>query len=322
MVERLVRQGAQVVVVDNGLTGVPPLDNANVKTVLADVRDSGCLDGLLQGVDGVVHLAAIVGDRACDIDPEFTWDTNYLATVNVADACRRAGVRRMVFASTCSNYGVSLGQTADVLSPLRPQSVYAESKLRAEHHLLAAGDEQFSPCILRLATIFGVSARMRFDLVVNVMTARAVTQGRVNVHGGDQWRPFLHVRDAAGLMSSALSSPRRHGAEIYNCGSDDENYRLIEVGHLVASEVGNTHVAVDPGLADPRNYRVDFAMTSAALGYRCKWSLRDGVRELRAAIATGQYGDISSGEFDNYRMTRRYLGIEDELVARDALVVR
>jgi len=197
VVEELVREGAQVVVVDNGLCGTTPSTDPRVQTVIADVRDPLCLDEVIAGVDGVIHLAGIVGDRACDMDHTFTWDTNYLATVYVANACKRAGVRRMVFASTCSNYGWSCGQAADVLSPLRPLSVYAESKVRAEHHLLAARDDEFSPCILRLATIFGVSPRMRFDLVVNVMTAHAVTRGQVQVHGGDQWRPFIHVRDAA-----------------------------------------------------------------------------------------------------------------------------
>jgi len=307
VVEELVRGGAQVVVVDNGLSGAAPSLDPKVETVIADIRDPRCLDELLLGVDGVIHLAGIVGDRACDLDPEFTWDTNYLATVYVANACKQAGVRRMVFASTCSNYGWSFGQAADVLSPLRPLSVYAESKVRAEHHLLAARDDDFAPCILRLATIFGLSPRMRFDLVVNVMTAHAVTRGQVMVHGGGQWRPFIHVRDAAGVMISALTAEPRSHAEIYNCGSDRENYRLLDLGKLVADEVGDAEVLVNPAINDDRNYRVSFDAVSDALGYECTRSVADGVHEVRDAVKSGRYADITDESYDNYQLTRRYL---------------
>jgi nucleoside-diphosphate-sugar epimerase len=318
VVEELVREGAQVVVVDNGLSGTAPSTDPRVHTVIADVRDPLCLDEVIVGVDGVIHLAGIVGDRACDMDHAFTWDTNYLATVYVANACKRAGVRRMVFASTCSNYGWSCGQAADVLSPLRPLSVYAESKVRAEHHLLAARDDEFSPCILRLATIFGVSPRMRFDLVVNVMTAHAVTRGQVLVHGGDQWRPFIHVRDAAGMMISALTAEPRNHAEIYNCGSDRENYRLLDLGLLVAAEVGGVEVLVNPTLDDERDYRVSFDAVSDALGYECGRSVADGVHEVRDALKSGLYPDTTAEIYDDYQLTRRYLGARDIPAPRHA----
>jgi nucleoside-diphosphate-sugar epimerase len=292
-----------------------------VQTVIADLRDPRCLDDVLLGVDGVIHLAGVVGDPACDMDHEFTWDTNYLATVHVANACKRAGVRRMVFASTCSNYGWSLGQAAHVLSPLRPLSVYAESKVRAEHHLLAARDEEFAPCILRLATIFGVSPRMRFDLVVNVMTAHAVTRGQVLVNGGEQWRPFIHVRDAAGMMISALTAEPRNHAEIYNCGCDRENYRLLDLGHLVAAEVGGAEVLVNPALNDDRNYRVSFDGVSDTLGYECTRSVADGVHEVRDALKSGRYPDITADIYDNYRLTRRYLGSRDIPTPRNGQVM-
>ena len=321
VVEELVRGGAQVVVVDNGLSGAAPSLDPMVETVIADVRDPRCLDDLLLGVDGVIHLAGVVGDRACDIDHEFTWDTNYLATVYVANACKQAGVRRMVFASTCSNYGWSYGQAADVLSPLRPLSVYAESKVRAEHHLLAARDDNFAPCILRLATIFGVSPRMRFDLVVNVMTAHAVTRGQVLVNGGEQWRPFIHVRDAAGMMISALTAQPRDRPEIYNCGCDRENYRLLDLGQLVAAEVGSAEVLVNPTLGDDRNYRVSFNGVSDTLGYECTRSVADGVLEVRDAVKTGRYPDITAEIYDNYQLTRRFLASRDIPAPRDARAI-
>lgn len=305
LVDELVRRGSTVIAVDVGLTGRPPR-GPNVTSVVADIRDPNCLDGLLRGVDAVVHLAAIVGDRACDIDPQLSWETNYLATVNVTEACRRAGVRRLVFASTCSNYGASFGEVAGVLSPLRPQSLYAETKLLAEHHVLTTRDDRFRPCILRLATVYGPSPRMRFDLAVNVMTARAVAHGQVFVNGGEQWRPFLHVRDAAGAMITALTTIREDHAEVYNCGLDEENYRMVDVGELVAAEVGNTVVTVRPELSDRRDYRVSFASMSTGLGYRCTRRLRDGIRELRDAIATGRYGEYTAAEYDNYLLTQRY----------------
>jgi nucleoside-diphosphate-sugar epimerase len=295
------------VVFDNGLAAHTRINSSNVAYVTGDVRESGGLDRVLRGADGVVHLAAIVGDRACEIDPDLSWETNYLGTVNLTRACKAADVGRLVFASTCSNYGVSLGQTADVFSPLRPQSIYAETKVRAEHHLLSARDASFSPCILRLATVYGVSPRMRFDLVVNLMTATAVFEQRVVIHGGEQCRPFLHVRDAAGVIVSALTATSNAHSELYNCGSDDENYRLLDVGNMVASEVSNTRVTVHPEMHDARNYRVSFAQMSDGLGYTCGRRLRDGIRDLRDDLIKGRYNDFTSEEYDNYLLTERYV---------------
>ncbi|WP_189226759.1 NAD-dependent epimerase/dehydratase family protein, partial [Saccharothrix coeruleofusca] len=257
LTRELVRRGRQVVVLDNGAVAGPASEVDGVSRVDADVRVPADWEHVLAGVDAVVHLAAIVGDPACGVDPDDAWDVNYVGTVRVAEACRRNGVHRLVFASTCSNYG-ACREEADVWSPLNPQSVYARSKILAEHHLLSACCDGFSPQVLRLATLHGLSPRMRFDLAVNAMTADAVALGEVVVHGGDQWRPFLHVRDAARVVLRALDRRPGPGAHVYNCGSNDENYRMDQVGALIAREVPGAALRVERDVVDPRNYRVNF----------------------------------------------------------------
>lgn len=317
LTDELVRQGAEIVVLDNGFSGRSPQNSESVTYVQADLRNAGEWDAHFIGVDGVVHLAAIVGDPACNLDPALAWETNYLATVNVASACRKANIRRLVFTSTCSNYGLSFGKMAEVWSPLHPQSVYAESKVRAEHHLLSVRDQSFTPCILRFATVYGLSPRMRFDLAVNVMTAKAVLSKDIVVHGGSQWRPFLHVRDAAGAIMAALAAEPNETAEIYNCGSNDENYRLIDVADLIRGQVRDAAISVDLELSDSRDYQVNFAQITEELGFECQHRLVEGIREMSDAIRMGAYDDFTEAKYSNHLTMQAYLGsidlIESEL---------
>lgn len=297
-------RGSRVTVVDNGLVRPRPPDRPGLAYVDGDVREPAAWESVLRGADAVVHLAAIVGDPACDLDHELAWEVNYLGTIRVAEACLRAGVRRLVFASTCSNYGVSTGETAGILSPLRPQSVYAETKVRAEHYLLSHPGSALFPCILRFATVYGLSPRMRFDLAVNVMTANAVVHRKVSVHGGTQWRPFLHVADAAAAIRLALSARAAGEAEIYNCGSDAENYQLAEVGRLIQREVGGVELEIADDVFDARDYRVGFARTEKLLGYRSRRTLTDGIRELRDVMRAGEFGDFTDARYSDYLLLR------------------
>ncbi|WP_370942067.1 NAD-dependent epimerase/dehydratase family protein [Amycolatopsis sp. cg5] len=308
LVKRLADRGNEVVVVDNGLVRRMPPDTERVRQVFGDVRDPAGWEEVLRGAAGVVHLAAIAGDAACDLNHELAWDTNYLGTIRVAEACARAGVRRLVFASTCSNYGVSRGEVAEVLSPLNPQSVYAETKVRAEHYLLSRRSDDFAPCVLRFATIHGLSPRMRFDLDVNLMTAQAVLDRKITVHGGKQWRPFVHVSDAAAAATLAVAAKPSRGAEIHNCGSDAENYSLAEVGWTIQQEVGGVELDIRKGVRDPRDYRVGFAQSERALGFRASRHLIDGIRELKNALLAGEYQDFTSTRYSDFLIMRERLG--------------
>lgn len=309
LTRELANRGCAVRTIDNGLTSSVFVPGRGVSHIQADVRDVDDWRAALRGVDAVVHLAAIVGDPACAVDHDLAWETNYLATVHLAEACRAEGVGRFVFASTCSNYGASSRGPANTGTPLHPQSVYAETKIHAEHHLLSQRDHGCAPVILRFATLHGLSPRMRFDLAVNVMTAHAALTGRLTVHGGEQWRPFLHVRDAAQAVLLAVtgttpgSRPR-----IYNCGSDRENYRLLDVGAIIAKAAGGAAVVVEEGSKDLRDYRVDFSAIHEELGFTASRSVATGVRELVSAINSGEYHDFTDLRYSDHELVLASVG--------------
>jgi nucleoside-diphosphate-sugar epimerase len=288
------------VVVDNGLVDGPELDLPRVTYVDGDVRDAASWGTALDGVDAVVHLAAIVGDPACGVDVDTAWEVNYLGTIRVAEACRRAGVRSLVFASTCSNYGLTADKEVDVWSPMAPQSVYAESKVRSEHYLLSLPRDVLAPRLLRFATIHGLSPRMRFDLAVNVMTANAVAHGRVTVYGGTQWRPFLHVEDAATAVQLTLRDDRRAAPSVYNCGFGEENHRLDTVGELIAEQIPGVRLEIREEQTDPRNYRVNFDPIGRELGFTLSRRVADTVRDIRDAMRKGEFTDFDSPRYSNY----------------------
>lgn len=300
LTELLAACGFDVVVLDNGAVPGARIDSPAVTYHHGDIGQIAVCDGLSDGVSSVVHLAAVVGDPACGVNPDTAWQTNYLGTIQVAEACRQHGVRTLVFASTCSNYGMTDDEEADIWSPLNPQSVYAETKMHAEHHLLSLQNPGLSVHILRLATLHGLSPRMRFDLAVNRMTADAVTSGRVTVHGGSQWRPFLHVRDAAEAIRIVLE--REHGtcSRIYNCGFPDQNFRLDEVAGIVVDTIPTASITVQTHDTDPRNYRVNFEPIKNDLRFVRRYGVHDSVREIAAALRAGSHVDPNDPKYSNF----------------------
>jgi nucleoside-diphosphate-sugar epimerase len=306
LVEELRVRGYRTIVFDNCLTSLdfpPGLNGDNVVYLKGDVRNPSDLIPALKEVDAVVHLASVVGDPACNAAPQLAWDINYLGTFHLANACRKAGVRRFVFASTCSNYGLQVSEDMDELAPLNPQSIYAQTKIHSEHYLLSVRDEMFSPCILRFATLYGLSSRMRFDLAVNIMTAKAALENEVTVYGGEQWRPFLHVRDAAQAILCALEpTSSSTSPEIYNCGSEMENYPLKELGQLIVQEVPGARLHLVPEKIDKRSYRINFGRIQHALNFRCKYQVIDGIREMLAAVRAGMYHDFTLPKYSNYML--------------------
>ncbi|GGU80577.1 epimerase [Streptomyces litmocidini] len=313
LVRQLVARGVRVTVVDNGLVPGARISGPRVTYVDGDIREPGEWQPALRGVDAVIHLAAVVGDPACGLDTDLAWQTNYLGTVRVAEACQKAGVGAFVFASTCSNYGATENdEEVDVWSPLNPQSVYAQSKIMAEHYLLSLGGSALTAHILRFATVHGLSDRMRFDLAVNVMTAHAVTRGEVVVHGGRQWRPFLHVQDAARALQTATDNT---SPTLYNCGSGEENYRMAQIGEVIAREVPGTRVLVQEDAEDPRNYRVNFERIREARRFQRRFGVVDSVREIRDAMTRGRYPDFADAKYSNFLTARNALAAASEQAA-------
>jgi nucleoside-diphosphate-sugar epimerase len=314
LITELCFRGYHPIIIDNGLTSkkIPQADDKDMTIIPGDIGSSDTFSSLLPTCQAVVHLAAIVGDPAGQLDPDLTWTTNYLGTIHLAEACRRAGIRRFLFASTCSVYGVQ-GDRASECSPLSPRSLYAQTKQQAEQYLLSRQDASFALCIFRLATLYGCSARMRFDLSVNSMTAQ--------VYGGAQIRPFLHVHDAARLFLAALEHPVSPGQpEIYNCAT--EHLSLSALGHLIAQEVPDTRCIVLADQIDQRSYAVDCTRMFRVFPSCCSSSLREGIRAIRGAIQSNQYHDRFASHYHNDQLVNEYLLRRQELSRNGASLLK
>jgi nucleoside-diphosphate-sugar epimerase len=263
---------------------VDELRHPNLEIIQGDVCNSRDVSRAVKNVDGVIALAAIVGDPACNLDPEETINLNYAATKILAETSNFYGVRRLVFASSCSVYGASSHGMLTERSRLNPVSLYARTRVLSENILFdRRGD--LEPVVVRLATVFGLSPRMRFDLVVNTLTVRAVTDRHITIHGGAQWRPNVHCRDAARAFILALEAPASAVAgEIFNLGGDALNHRIREIGEMVADIVGDVVVEIRDEAPDPRDYRVSFAKIRRVLGFVPEHAVADGIREVAAAV--------------------------------------
>jgi nucleoside-diphosphate-sugar epimerase len=269
-----------------------------------DVRDVSARD--LDGFDAIVHFAALSNDPLGDLDPELTYDVNLRGTLHLAEQAKVAGVERFAFASSCSMYGAATGEDfLDEDAPLRPLTPYAESKVRAEAGLSLLADETFSPVYLRNATAYGVSPRLRLDVVLNNLTGWAFTTGKIRLlSDGTAWRPIVHVRDIGRATLGALSAPRERVHEVaLNVGSDRENYRIRELADLVHDELPDCEVEIaGTSYADPRSYRVQFGRFASLLPeFAPVWTAAAGAEELVAAYRdTG----LSPEEFEGHRYTR------------------
>ena len=252
-----------------------------------DVRDARVMD--LAGFDAVVHLANLSNDPLGNLDPGLTDRVNAAASVRLAERAREAGVGRFVFASSCSLYGAAGADAVTEEAPFHPVTAYGRAKVDAEAGIRRLASDGFSPVYLRNATVYGASPRLRFDLVVNNLTAWAVATGAVRMTSdGTPWRPLVHVEDAARAVLAAVEAPREavHD-QAFNVGREGENYQVRDVARIVGEEVAGCAVALAEGASpDTRSYRVSFAKIAERLPeWRPRWTARDGVREVRDALA-------------------------------------
>ncbi len=275
------------------------LDHPHLDIVEGDFRHVDVVVNAMQGVDTVIHLGAIVGDPACALNEQVTREVNLVATRMIAEAAKGSGVGRFIFASTCSVYGAS-NEILDEHSALSPISVYAASKVACEKILGQMASTTFAPVILRFGTIYGVSKRMRFDLVVNLLTAKAVYEQKITLYGGDQWRPFVHVGDVARAILLALEAARLQvHNQVFNIGGDDENCTLREVGEAIQRVVPDAEILELGSDEDCRNYRVGFAKARNRLNFTPQWTLEDGVRQVAEALGGGLAKDYQALEYSN-----------------------
>lgn len=310
LVPLLLENGYRVRVLDSLLFGKDSLRSVarhpRFELIDGDVRDIRVGVQATKGCQSVVHLAGIVGDPACDENRRLTAEVNRAATRMLIDVCRGNGVERFLFASSCSVYGAS-DFLMDEHAQLEPISLYAQTKVDSEKLLLEAQSSSFNPTILRLATLFGISPRPRFDLVVNLLTARAIRTGKITIFNGEQWRPFMHVYDGARAFLACLETGNPHvlSGEIYNAGSYGLNHRLSELGEMIAKTVPTVSVERVEN-EDRRNYRVTFDKIHTRLGFVCLRSLEDGIREIAEMVTASSVPDFNTEMFNNRAMVRLY----------------
>jgi nucleoside-diphosphate-sugar epimerase len=268
----------------------------HLSTARKDLRELGPRD--FDGVEAVLHLAELSNDPLGENRPDVTYEINHRGSVRIAEMARAAGVSRFVYASSCSVYGVGSGDFLDETSPVNPQTAYARCKVMAEQDVGRLADDRFCVVFLRNATAYGPSPRMRFDIVLNDLCARAwTTRQIVLTSDGTPWRPLVHVDDICRAFECALEAPAGAiNGEIFNVGSTAENYRIREVAEIVAGEFPDCQLSVGPSGGDNRSYRVSFEKIAARLpGFACRWTARAGAAELRRLFARIEFDEATYG---------------------------
>jgi nucleoside-diphosphate-sugar epimerase len=303
MTEEFLKKGLHVVALDRFYFGDTLEDlkkNRNLEIIKADIRNFD--ENILKNVEAVINLASISNDPASELNPKITNSINYLGAINLARASKKMKVKKYLFSSSCSVYGASQEDLVET-SALNPISVYAKSKIKAEKKLLSLADKNFSVTIPRLATIYGVSKRrMRFDLIINLMTLHAWKNNRIFVMGGgDQWRPLLHIDDCINFFYTAIQkSPSLINKQIFNIGSNVQNYTVMQVASEFKKYFPSLLIDRIPDDPDPRNYKVNFDKVKKILYFKPKKTIRNGINEVRLSLEKGEITDSPHTNTLNY----------------------
>jgi nucleoside-diphosphate-sugar epimerase len=309
VVRQLLQKGYQVKVLDNLTYGDSGLKDILHESKLEFIKGDICnIKDVVKAVKGcsiVIALAAIVGDPACSLNEEETINTNYESTKVLVEICKYYGVQRLLFASSCSVYGSNSGMMLNEGSWLNPCSLYAKTRVMSENVILQNCDS-ILPVILRLATLYGQSYRMRYDLVVNILSAKAAKEGKIHIFGGDQWRPLIHVRGAAAAFLLAMDADEKLvNREIYNVGSNGQNYRIIDIAKEVERMVPNVLIVVEDTAEDKRDYKVNFDKIMNLLAFKPKITLPEGIREMVKAVKTHVVSDYLNDIYYNVKYLYR-----------------
>lgn len=287
----------------------PLLKNKRFQLVQGDILDWNSLPALLGKVNTVIHLAGIANDPTAELDPRLTRLVNFDSSVVLATLSKQQGVSRFVFASSCSVYGKALADVVNEESPVNPVSVYAESKVAAEQKILKLQDDSFCPVSLRQATLYGISPRMRIDLAINLMVYNALFKKKIFIWGqGQQWRPFLHVEDAAAAMMHVLRMPAgKISGKVYNLGATKDNFKIIDLAELVRRQIPGVSVEMIPEGPDKRSYRVDCDKIGADLQWKPRKRISQAILELADLYARKKEAEFLKPVYYNIRTVQDFI---------------
>lgn len=311
LVTRLLAAGAQVrvldqLIYDNGFALAHLLDHPRLRFERGDLRDPDALTQAAQGATDVALLAALVGDPICQRYPELAHAVNQAGVQAIIDRLDELGVGRFVFTSTCSNYGIhDSARLATEQSELNPQSLYARTKIAVEEYLLCrAGALAGSATVLRIATAYGLSPRMRFDLTVSQFAWELATGRALQVYDADTWRPYCHVADIAKAVLTVLTAPEPQvRGEVFNVGDTAQQFTKRMIVDEVRKHLTGAAVRFGEGDTDPRNYRVDFDKIATRLGFRCEHTVQDYLARLVPAVQAGVFPDVDGNlRYGNYEV--------------------
>lgn len=302
VIEKLLARGLRVRLLDSLVYGDEAirklLSHPKLEFIKGDCRNIQDVVRAMANVRNMIHLAAIVGDPACAEDGENASQINYAATRMMAEIAAGHGIERFVYASTCSVYGATDSLMTEN-SETNPISLYARTKLLSEHVLLYAKSKSFHPTILRFATVFGLSPRPRFDLVVNLLTAKAIQERVITIYNGEQWRPFIHVQDVAQAVVDVFLAPLESvSGEIFNVGDDRLNFTLGQIAEKIRQQLPQTHVEYVEN-SDRRNYRVSFCKIRERVGFRAQRDIENGIGEIIDAFQSGQISNYCQPAYNN-----------------------
>jgi nucleoside-diphosphate-sugar epimerase len=316
LVNRLLENNYDVRILDSFIYGKKSIEKFRDKAEIieGDIRNIETVNSSMNDTGSVILLAAVVGDPASAKRPEQTVETNYLATQAIASACKLKGIERFIYASTCSVYGVGK-DILDEEAPLNPVSLYAKTKISSEKSIMSLVGDDFAPTIMRMSTLYGYSPRMRFDLVVNTMTMTAYLEKQVNVFGGGQWRPLLHLEDAAGaylkVLEADINSVR---GKIYNVGSEEQNFMIKDVARQITGEISGSSgneikMNIETTNTDERDYQVSFKKIQSELGFNVKHTIADASKEIYEKLESKEIKDPKQKVYYNH-----YFDSSEELI--------
>jgi len=325
LTSNLLKDGYLVKVLDRLFFGVESikenLNNPNYELIKHDVRYVD--KKIFKDVDVVIDLAGISNDPSCEIDTRATESINYHGAVRIAKISKEMRVSRFFFSSSCSVYGHSNSINLTEEAPLHPVSLYAKTKIMAETEILKLADDNFVVTVLRNPTIYGVSKRMRFDLVVNLMTLTAFRDGKIYILGGGlQWRPNVHIQDVSKAFLTLVKAPvQKIQKQIFNVGSNEQNYQIFQIAKMVKEVMAETKLEYIPSDPDQRDYNVNFDKIKNVLGYSTEKNVMDGIREIRDGLEKGIITDnIKTRTLDYYEYLLEANKIIKEVVLRGKIL--